>query len=305
MKLGTYTFTHGKKNARIQDTRTIEEKIELIQKMGFDFVALGYSDVEDGARYCQKIGFPVENVHLACRGTSKIWLNDDSGDEIVEGYCNQIKHCVECGVTTGIAHVTYGLEIEPPSERGFRRYEKIVECAEKHNFTLCVENSKASEHLVYVMDSFKSPNVRYCYDSGHDLGMGHGTEYLYDYLPRYGDRLGAVHIHDSIKGFDLHVIPFDGAIDWDLVAKQLAQTEYAKQKLCAEPGGMIHAIKEGKTAEELRNTYADMAIAGDESLVRFYDGYYTVYEDLSVEEYLERYLNSMKKLARLIESANK
>ena len=151
------------------------------------------------------------------------------------------------------------------------------------------------------MDHFKSPNVHYCYDSGHDLGMGYGTEFLYDYLNRFGDRLGAVHIHDSIKGFDLHVIPFDGAIDWDIVTRDLAKTKYASQKLCAEPGGKIYAIKEGKTAEELRATYADMAIASDESLVRFYDGYYTVYEDFTLEQYLNRYLQSMKKLAAMIE----
>ncbi len=300
MKLGTYTFSHGK-----NDHRSVEEKIDLIQKNGFDFVALDYSNLEDGVRHCQRIGFPVENVHLACRGTSKIWLKDDSGDEIVEGYCDQIKNCAEHGVMTGIAHVTYGADILPPSEIGYKRYEKIVNCAQKYNFNLCVENSRASEHLPFVMDSFKGSNVKYCYDSGHDLGMGYGTEFLYDYLPRYGDRLGAVHIHDSIKGFDLHVIPFDGAINWDLITKQLAKTEYAKQKLCAEPGGLIHAIKEGKTAEELRATYADMAIANDESLVRFYDGYYTAYEDLTVEEYLERYLKALKKLAAMIESANK
>lgn len=298
MKLGTYTFRLDKRS-----DLTRNETIDQIQRSGFDFIALDYGELEDGVRHCQKIGLPVENVHLASRGTSLIWLDDERGDEIMNSYCDQIKHCAEFGVLTGIAHVTYGSEIAPPGENGFRRYAKIVECAEKYNFNLCVENTRASEHLVYVMDRFKSPNVHYCYDSGHDLGMAYDTEYLYDFLNRYGDRLNALHIHDSIKGFDLHVMPFDGAIDWDLVTKDLAKTKYGTQKLCAEPGGKIHAIKEGKTAEELRATYADMAIANDESLVRFYDGYYTVYEDFTLEQYLDRYLQSMKKLAAMIEKA--
>lgn len=300
MKLGTYTFNHGK-----QDQRSVEEKIDLFQKIGFDFVALDYANLVEGVRHCQKIGFPVENVHLLSRDTSLIWLEDERGDAIMNRYCEQIERCVEHGVMTGIAHVTYGSEIAPPGEAGYRRYAKIVECAEKHNFNLCVENTRASEHLVYVMDRFKSPNVYFCYDSGHDIGMAHNTKYYNKFLSSYGDRLGAVHIHDSIKDFDLHVIPFDGAIDWDFVSKELAKTKYGAEKLCAEPGGLIHAIKEGKTADELRATYADMAIANDESLVRFYDGYYTVYEELSMEEYLERYLKGLKKLGAMIESANK
>lgn len=296
MKLGTYTFRLDKRTDMSRN-----EVIDQIQRSGFDFIALDYGELEDGVRHCQKIGFPIENVHLSCRGTSLMWLNDARGDEIMNSYIRQIEHCAEFGVLTGIAHVTYGAEIEPPGEVGLRRYEKIVECAEKHGFTLCMENSKASEHLPYVLEHLKSQNVKYCYDSGHDLGMGYDTEFLYDYLNRYGDRLNALHIHDSIKGFDLHVMPFDGAIDWDIVTKDLANTEYGRKKLCAEPGGKIHAIKEGKSAEELRATYADMAIAEDENLVRFYDGYYTVYEDFTLEQYLDRYLKSMKKLAAMIE----
>lgn len=300
MKLGTYNCQYDRRNPV-----SLTECLEVIQKIGFDFAALGYPDLEEGVRFCQKIGLPVENVHLSCRGTSKIWLDGDEGDAIVEGYCEQIKHCVEFGVMTGIAHVTYGLELDPPSEKGRRRYQRIVECAEKNNFHLCVENSRASEHLPYVMEHFKSPNVHFCYDSGHDLGMGYDTEYLYDYLNRYGDRLGALHIHDSIKGFDMHVVPFDGAIDWERVTADLAKTAYGREKLCAEPGGMIYAIKEGKSAEELRATYADMAIANDERFMRFYDGYYTAYEGMPIDEYYDRYLQSMKKLAAMIEKANK
>lgn len=110
-----------------------------------------------------------------------------------------------------------------------------------------------------------------------------------------------LHIHDSIKGFDMHMAPFDGAIDWERVAKDLAATAYGRQKLCAEAGGYICAKKPGKTAAELRETYKDFAIIDDKRLVKFYDGYYTVYEDCSVEEILERYLNGMKRISEMIE----
>lgn len=292
MQYGTYVYFNCNKEL------SPEQRLELIQRGGYDFVGLHYgAEFVPAVKHCEKIGLPIENVHLDCDGTSYIWVDEEHGSAMVDSYCEQIKTCVDLGVMTGIAHVTYGPVLLPPSEEGLRRYEKIVECAEKYNFLLCVENSRASEHLFWVMDHFKSPNVRFCYDSGHDLGMGWNTEYLYRYLPTYGDRLAAVHIHDSIKGFDMHMAPFDGAIDWDTVAAQLARTEYCRQKLCAEIGGRIHSKKPGKTAAELREIYKDFAIVDDENLVRFYDGYYTVYDGLSPEELLERYLAGLKKIA--------
>lgn len=290
MKFGTYTFAY--------EDRPLEERLRTIQAVGYDFVALDSGEMKQGVALCEKLGLPIENVHLSSRGTSKMWLEDDEG--ITDRYCEEIAFCAANGLRVGIAHVTYGSQILPPNEQGLRRFERLAECAERNRFTLCLENTRASEHLEAVMERLKCAHIRYCYDSGHEIGMATGTPYFDRYLTQYGDRLGALHLHDSIPGFDLHVAPFDGAIDWARVAGRLAETEYGSQKLCAEPGGQINAKKEGKTAEELRRTYAAMAIAGDRELVRFYDGYYTVYESLSLEEYLDRFLRGMKRVAQLM-----
>ena len=296
MEYGSYYYFH-------YDGLTLEDRLNLVQRAGFTFTGLDFAEnFFPALKHCEKIGLPIENVHLACNGTSYIWVGGEEADAMVESYCRQIKTCVDVGIHTGIAHVTYGPVLIPPSEEGLARYAKIVECAEKYDFCLCVENSKATEHLGAVMDRFQSPNVRFCYDSGHDLGMAWDTPYLNQYLPAYGDRLAALHLHDSIKGFDMHMAPFDGAIDWQRVAKDLAATEYGRRKLCAEPGGVIHPQKPGKTAAQLRETYKDFAIIDDERLVKFFDGYYTVYEDLSPEEILDRYLQGMKRIAAMIEA---
>lgn len=296
MQYGSYLYFKA-------DGLTTEDRLNLIKQGGYDFVGLDFSDsFLPAVRHCEKIGLPIENVHLDCDGTSYIWVGGQEADAMVESYCRQIKTCVEAGVMSGIAHVTYGPSLLPPSEEGMDRYKKIVECAEKHGFTLCVENSRATGHLNYVMDHCESPYVRFCYDSGHDLGLAWDTEYFNQYLPTYGHRLNALHIHDSIKGFDMHMAPFDGAIDWERVAKDLAATEYGRQKLCGEPGGLIDSKKPGKTAAQLRETYKDFAIIDDERLVKFYDGRYTVYADCSPEEILDRYLQGLKRLAGMIEA---
>lgn len=291
MKFGTYTFRH--------EDLSLEERLAAIRAVGFDFVALDSTELANGIPLCEKLGIPIENVHLNSRSTSKMWLEDDEG--ITDRYCQEITFCAANGVGVGIAHVTYGSQILPPNEEGLRRFERLAEAAERHRFTLCFENTRASEHLDAVMERLQSPYIRYCYDSGHEIGMATDTPYFDRYLKQYGDRLGALHLHDSIPGFDLHVAPFDGALDWERVAAALKETAYGSQKLCAEPGGRINAKKEGKTAEELRRTYGAMAIAENPDLVRFYDGYYTVYENLSFEEIALRYLDGMKKLNTMIQ----
>ena len=291
MKFGTYTFAH--------ESLPLEARLQAIRAAGFDFVALDSAEIAEGIALCEKLGLPIENVHLNSRGTGKLWLEDD--ERITDRYCEEIAFCAANGVKSGIAHVTYGSKILPPNEEGLRRFERLAEAAERHRFTLCFENTRASEHLDAVMKRLQSPYIRYCYDSGHEIGMATDTPYFDRYLKQYGDRLGALHLHDSIPGFDLHVAPFDGALDWERVAAALKETAYGSQKLCAEPGGRINAKKEGKTAEELRRTYAAMAIAEDPDLVRFYDGYYTVYEALALEEILDRYLQGLKRIAALME----
>ncbi|MBQ6824692.1 MAG: sugar phosphate isomerase/epimerase [Clostridia bacterium] len=292
MKFGTYTFTH--------ENLSLEERLRTIRAVGFDFIALSSNEISEGLPLCEKLGLPIENVHLSSRGTSKMWLEDDEG--LTDRYCEEMAFCAANGVQVGIAHVTYGNQLLPPNEWGLRRFERLAECAEQHRFTLCFENTRASEHLDAVMERLKSPYVHYCYDSGHEIGMATDTPYFDRYLKQYGNRLGALHLHDSIPGFDLHVAPFDGAIDWERVAADLKKTDYGRKKLCVEPGGRINAKKDGKTAAELHRTYAAMAIAENPDLVRFYDGYYTVYEALDLEEILDRYLQGLKRLAAMIEA---
>lgn len=292
MQYGTALFSY--------DDLSVFECLDRIKAMGFDFVALHVCEGwEEHVQYCRKIGLPIENVHLQCRGTSKLWGNE-GWEEILEGYLNQIRTCGSLGIRRAIAHVTYGIQLDPPSPEGLERFAKIVSCAQKEGVTLAFENSRATAHLYTVLDHFQGENTVFCYDSGHDLGMALGTEFFNAFLPRYGHRLGALHLHDTIPGFDMHAAPFDGAIDWEIIARQLAATDYAREKLCVEPGGKINAKKEGKTAAELRECYKKMAIA-QTPLMEFHDGYYTAYANLSMEEYLDRWMTGLKRISKLME----
>ena len=296
MQYGTYLFGDRDPKERL----TALERLDRIKAGGFDFVCLSYGEgLEAQVAHCHRLSLPVENIHLDCHGTSFMWNDGAEGEEILAKYCDQIRRCSALGLKLGIAHVTYGSALDPAGHRGEERFARLIECAEQNDFTLAFENSRASEHLYYVLDHFKGERVRFCYDSGHDIGMAAGTPYFNQFLPRYGDRLGAVHLHDSFPGFDMHVAPFDGAIDWELIAKQLSKTDYAREKLTLEPGGRINAKKEGKAAHELRAQYAEMSLAKT-PLMQFYDGYYTAYDGLTFEELLDRYLQGLKRVGERI-----
>ena len=80
-------------------------------------------------------------------------------------------------------------------------------------------------HLQALMEAF--PDVGLCWDSGH----AHCYNREYDLLGLYGHRLMATHLNDNFgmrsedgsisKYDDLHLLPFDGTLDWDAAIKQL------------------------------------------------------------------------------------
>ena len=109
-----------------------------------------------------------------------------------------------------------------------------------------------------------------------------------------------MHIHDTKANSDLHIAPLDGAGDWEKVAKSLSATAYGREKLTAEPGGRIHSEKEGLTASQIRERYATLAQVDNEKIFRFYDGYYTCFENMTFDEIAAYYLQRMRDLAEKI-----
>jgi len=88
----------------------------------------------------------------------------------------------------------------------------------------------------------------------------------------YGDRLSALHIHDNRCGVDTddHLLPFDGNIDFSVIAKNIADSGY-KGTL------MLEVAK-------------NVIVNGKEP-----------YKHITDEEYIERAVASAKKLADMIE----
>ena len=89
--------------------------------------------------------------------------------------------------------------------------QQLVTCATEYGTTFSVENQdnlKREPYARAILDAI--PEIKLCYDTGH----GHLTGTLSSYLPKYIDRLVAVHFHDNSGQRDNHALPGDGTINW-------------------------------------------------------------------------------------------
>lgn len=297
IKLGTYLVRGSE--------LTPEERLRIIKGAGFDFVCFNMKEMLEGEsvgltpELCGRVGIDFDNVHLTGNGTHAVWADGEKGDKIVKRYCKEIKLCAEYGIKVGITHVTWGTSEPPPvCELGLRRFEIIAECAEKYGVVVALENSVSCEHLYYVLDNIKSPFVGYCFDSGHRNAFARDT----DFLAKYGYRLVATHIQDNDGANDLHLMPFDGTINWDVVADELAKTAHARERICAEVAGIKRREREGMTAEQIRESLAHVNVE-KQGLVTYEDGAFTTYVGFTYEQLIDRLYSAMRHIGDKIEAS--
>ena len=282
-----------------------EEKIIYIKEAGFDFVALGMSafkddNVEELVELCHKHGLEIDNIHLTGSKTTEIWFEGELGDKVCARYCREIKRAAAAGIKKGVAHITWGHTVPAPiNEFGLSRLEKMADCAAENGFLLCLENSVYIDYLYATMERLKDhPAVRFTFDTGHRNEFARE----YDLLGAFGDRLAVTHIDDNDGVNDLHLMPFDGNIDWERDARQLATTEFARQRICAENSFGAAKKIEGLTDAEIGDQISKLPIASEPELYTIEDGKMTSYACLSYKDYMVRLYAKLTKLAEMIEA---
>ena len=73
-----------------------------------------------------------------------------------------------------------------------------------------------------VLGNIKDDNVGICFDAGH-CHVHFNDEFNFEF---FKDRIFAVHLHDNDKSDDLHLLPFDGTIDWKNVIEKLKECNF-------------------------------------------------------------------------------
>lgn len=207
---------------------SVIETINAIKNAGFKNVFIQWYNKdwnptqEEQLKLIREKGLNVIFAHLGYQNINNLWLDDDIGDELVDRYKNDIKICKDNDIPMVVMHLTSKSEAPQYNEKGLKRLQEIVDYAESLNIKVAFENTKIKGYLDYVIKNIGNKNVGICFDSGHY--HAHFNDELN--FSNFKNRIFAVHFHDNDKSDDLHLLPFDGTLDWENVIKNLKECNY-------------------------------------------------------------------------------
>ena len=202
------------------------ETIDAIYNAGFRNVFIEWYNKdweisqEEQLGYVKEKGLNVIFAHLGYQNINDLWIDEETG--IVDRYKNDIRICHENGIPMVVMHLTSKTEAPMYGEVGLKRIREICDYAQSLGVKVAFENTKIKGYLDYVIENIKNDNVGICFDSGH-YHAHFNDELDFD---KFKNRIFAVHLHDNDQSDDLHLLPFDGTLNWNETIRKLKESNY-------------------------------------------------------------------------------
>ncbi len=203
------------------------ERYRLIREAGFDCVMLWWSDrfgrgegYEKDAGLARDAGLLLENMHAPVHEQNCLSADDQQGECVFHDYMKCVDDCHRHRIPAVVIHLPD--DGFPINKTGYDRLDRIVDRAGEYGVKVAFENLRNINNLAAVLERFPSPHVGFCYDSCHHANYAADL----DLLAEYGNRLKALHLQDNGGTHGQHQLPFDGAVDWDLVAGNIKAAGY-------------------------------------------------------------------------------
>ena len=200
------------------------ETINSIKNAGFKNVFIQWYDKDwecsqdNQVKICKELGLNIIFAHLGYKNINYIWEEGIEGEKLVEKYKKDILNCKQYNIPMVVMHLT-SKSVDPIyNEIGLNRLKQITQYAQELGIKVAFENTKIKGYLEYVLENIRKDNVGICYDAGH-CHVHFNDEFNFEI---FKDRIFAVHLHDN----DLHLLPFDGTINWNYVIKKLKECNY-------------------------------------------------------------------------------
>ncbi|MBQ3141667.1 MAG: sugar phosphate isomerase/epimerase [Clostridia bacterium] len=246
-----------------------EELARLLKDLGVSrtFLVSETPDFDNVMRIFTENGIVCETLHAPFNNINALWGDDrEAAEQMLRRLKDSVDKCARYNIPVTVVHLSSGCPMPQIHDVGVKRFESLFDYANQKGVTVALENQRYLENLSYFLNRYQT--LGFCWDNGHEYGFTKGIRFM----DLFADRLRALHIHDNRCGVntDDHLLPFDGKIDFEQVARDIADSSY-RGTLMLEIG---KAVK----------------IDGVE-----------VYKDLSGEQYLVKAAESAKKLARMIE----
>ncbi len=206
-----------------------KETINAIKNAGFKNVFIQYYhrnnlefDELEQIDYCRKLGLNIIFCHLGYKNINEIWIDGKAGEKVTDDYIKDLQLMSEKQIYMVVMHLTTHKESPMYNEIGLERIKRIVKYAKELGIKIAFENTRKQGYLEYVLENIKDDNVGICFDVGHCHAY-FNDKFNYEL---FKDRYFAVHIHDNDKSGDLHLLPFDGTIDWNNALSKLKENNY-------------------------------------------------------------------------------
>ncbi len=203
----------------------IEYQVELMKTYGFTrtfTMSDSPSLTDENVNKVTLAGISYDTLHAPFKGINNMWTNSDSGEIMLKKLFDGVEKCKCYSIPTLIVHCSAGIPAPRINDIGMSRFDRLMEHAAKHNITIAYENQRYLANISLMFEQY--PEARFCWDTGHEGCFTPGRQYM----PLFSDKLVALHIHDNNCEFDhdLHMISFDGKIDFKRVVRQIVQANY-------------------------------------------------------------------------------
>ena len=203
----------------------IEEQAKRLKENGFSatFVDLEDERLGEILSVLKKYNIVCENCHAPFNGINDMWKAGESGDKMLDRLLNCVDDCARHAIPTLIVHLSSGQNPPRINDIGISRYDRLMQYATEKGVVISYENIRRLDNVAFAMENY--PQAGFCWDVGHEACYMNGMEFM----PLFGNRLAALHLHDNtaIYDEDLHRLPYDGVIDMERAAKHLADSNYS------------------------------------------------------------------------------
>lgn len=210
------------------------EVVKIVKASGFDAISPVWETLEkltEIAETARECGLELQSLHAPFFKAADMW----SSDPVVYTECKadilaSLEACVRFRIPVLVVHTWIGFEPYTCQKQDlyFKNFEELVAKAKENGVKIAFENTEGEEFLFALMEHFaQEDTVGFCWDSGHEQCYNHAQ----DLLAKLGDRLYMTHLNDNLGisrldgsifwTDDLHLLPFDGVIDWHEAAKRL------------------------------------------------------------------------------------
>ena len=223
-------------NAEIGFGIEIPEMMARIRKAGFDAVFTGWRHDCPLAAWkaeAEALGLEIPFIHSPFSKIEYIWEDDELGNEVLQTQMACVEDCAKNGIPMVVCHVYKGFgKEEKPTELGLARFGKLLDFAAQKGVRVAFENTEGEVYLDAVLKAFwDHPAAGFCIDTGHELCYNYG----HDLITKYGEKLIATHLDDNLGILgesifwhdDMHLLPWDGKVDFEGVAKRMKATKFS------------------------------------------------------------------------------